>query len=757
MNKFLFLPVLLFSSTLFAQYDISINAFIFDSKTNKPIPYVNIGFVNKRIGTVSNEDGRFKLKYDEALIRDAEILQISSLGYETLSLTVSQLKKLLINTNKIFLKEKIESLNEVFLKFYVNDNQSDSLKIRVNIYDYKKRYPTEKILKTNLFYTVKVKSGEVSIDLEPYNIVVNKDFVVSIELIEVYGNIIEFALSGHQLSRPSFSRYVSQDKWDRRSDLGVNFSVLTSVPANKEYGEFLKRPIPNKITLYWDASFFRDRQHIATELKLLKSYLRKQKNTYVRVIAFNNGIAFTKAYSLTDNIVLDLLISDLKQIQYKGNVDYNLILKKSKSNPDAILLFTDGTSLFSELEPEVNAPIFVISSSSKANHIKLQKTAYYGDGHYINLQKATQKEALQFLTFEIPDKKDYALEEENSVSGTVSDLNGPIQNATVRVKNTLNEVQTNSEGYFKIVANQGDILTVNYLGMLSKEISLTEDKSIIVELQPDGEILSQIDLKGKAKTELIETGYGKRNKDGVGVSINTITSEEIGPQYNSLARLLVGRFAGVQVAGLDAGTPKYIIRGGGGSLTIAYAMFDIDGLIYDSEQIIPEINVQNIERITILKSIAATNKYGTLGRGGAIVIKTKSLQKAEARKLKIYKALSLERTHEDIPFYLDVSDYFIKWDKDFSVGLLERASTLAFNNVKALKVIAYKLEEKERFKEAKLLYKRIAVLKPKSIQTYRDLASIYTLSGDYNQAMKLYIQMLNNEIPNLDFSPITRG
>ena len=45
------------------------------------------------------------------------------------------------------------------------------------------------------------------------------------------------------------------------------------------------------------------------------------------------------------------------------------------------------------------------------------------------------------------------------------------------------------------------------------------------------------------------------------------------------------------------------------------AIFDIDGNIY---QTLREVDIQSIKSLTILKSLAATHKYGTLGRGGVV-------------------------------------------------------------------------------------------------------------------------------------------
>ena len=53
----------------------------------------------------------------------------------------------------------------------------------------------------------------------------------------------------------------------------------------------------------------------------------------------------------------------------------------------------------------------------------------------------------------------------------------------------------------------------------------------------------------------------------------------------------------------------------------AYAIYDIDGNIQTDYP--SYVDPQMIKSITILKSLAATNKYGGMARGGAIIIKLK--------------------------------------------------------------------------------------------------------------------------------------
>ena len=86
----------------------------------------------------------------------------------------------------------------------------------------------------------------------------------------------------------------------------------------------------------------------------------------------------------------------------------------------------------------------------------------------------------------------------------------------------------------------------------------------------------------------------------------------------------MGKFPGVKVIGNNVGnaTPKILIRGGSLSMNNqAYAVYDVDGLLYTDYP--GFIDPQQIKSITILRSLAATNKYGGIARGGAIVIRLK--------------------------------------------------------------------------------------------------------------------------------------
>ncbi len=67
------------------------NGQIFDAKTKESIPFVNIGVINKGIGTISDENGIFLLRLDDKYNDDS--LKISMVGYNPIFLKVKDAKK----------------------------------------------------------------------------------------------------------------------------------------------------------------------------------------------------------------------------------------------------------------------------------------------------------------------------------------------------------------------------------------------------------------------------------------------------------------------------------------------------------------------------------------------------------------------------------------------------------------------------------------------------------------------------------------
>ena len=393
------------------------------------------------------------------------------------------------------------------------------------------------------------------------------------------------------------------------------------------------------------------------------------------------------------------------------------------------------------------------------------------------------------LWFNEEDTKD------NYIFGKVFSVKGPIQGASIKIKNSLIEAKSDFEGFFKIKADINDILSINYLGMIEKQLFIEDLEDKYILLKTDAQILDQVTITGTSDlSDEVETSYGKKKKKSVGYSTSTITSEDISPGAVTIVDAIRGKFTNVQVAynqdGAATGNKAQIyVRGGTLSINnSAAAIFDVEGLIYNE---VPDfIDPQQIESITLLRSMGATNRYGSQGRGGVFLIKMKSLSRKVQRLLNTLKVkgndykeqipsiafdslkpyyindyeaveslgeaknqfLSLSKgVYElSVAFHIESFNYFKNIDKEFAVSILKSIAKKAKDNPKALKTIAYHLEKIGDFQTAKIIYQRLLSIRPLDEQSYRDLVLIYKENHDYELAASLYNLMLNNKLKNVN-------
>ena len=429
--------------------------------------------------------------------------------------------------------------------------------------------------------------------------------------------------------------------------------------------------------------------------------------------------------------------------------------------------------------------VFVISAkgfiSQEVSASKLYKFLRNTDKFYLQREESADSWVKNLSLTTIEDNN-------TSLFGKIFSVSGPIQGATVRIKNSLIEAQSDFDGYFNINAKEGDLLIVNYLGMIEKQTTVENFNDLYILLKTETQILDEVVLSSTNKNgeNEVDTGYGKKNVDAVGYSNSTITKKDISPGANNLVDVIRGQFAGVRVEGFS--TPRVTIRGGTGSLNEpAYAIYDIDGLIF--EEFPTFINPQQIESVSVLKSYAATNRYGSVGRGGVFVIKMNNLYKGSSQNLDsalikgndymeelsmigleenskyldeleqsfsfenakdIYESQTSILEFKSVPYYFDCFDYFKRWDDDFAFSILTSAVISAKSNPKALKALAYKMETIDRDLEAELVYEHLFKIRPSHEQSYRDLALIYSKNKKYVLAADIYKKILLNSIKDVE-------
>lgn len=250
---------------------------VVDSDTGNPLPYVNIGIVNSSVGTVSNERGEFTLPLTQE-IKSSDTLRFSSIGYQSFSWQVSEVKKqfngesMVVKMKKATIelkqivisskgsKEKIlgnktqsrafgggfgtkdlgseigvmipikhqNTLIENF-NFFISHNTYDSLTFRVKIYKMKNDRPYEDILHNNVIIKVGKTTGNISVDLLPYNIVADDNFLICIEWLDRKGQPGSILNISAGLFGSTYIKTASQGVWVVKKGVGLGFNVKANI------------------------------------------------------------------------------------------------------------------------------------------------------------------------------------------------------------------------------------------------------------------------------------------------------------------------------------------------------------------------------------------------------------------------------------------------------------------------------------------------------------------------------------------------
>ncbi|MFA6086606.1 carboxypeptidase-like regulatory domain-containing protein [Mucilaginibacter sp.] len=267
--KHLYFIALFIFPALFAHAQV-FDGVVKDSKTDQPLPYVNVGIIGKSVGTVTDSAGRYKLNLAN---HDADSLKLSMIGYKPLTYqvadfvknadsyktlllqpTITQLKEVKVNNHKwkqVILGNTTQSKsgnagfksnrlgNEIgtiikikksptFLKQFnasIASGIVDSVMLRLNFYTVKDGMPDQLLQNQNIFLTIRKGQEKINLNLEPYNIIVEDKFFVSLEWIQnARGHGVMFSAS--LLSGSIISRDTSQDKWEKVGIAGIGFNVL---------------------------------------------------------------------------------------------------------------------------------------------------------------------------------------------------------------------------------------------------------------------------------------------------------------------------------------------------------------------------------------------------------------------------------------------------------------------------------------------------------------------------------------------------
>jgi hypothetical protein len=228
-------------------------------ENNNPLPFVNIGIVDKNKGTVSTDKGEFQINITN--LDKSEILRFSSVGYETYDIKVNDLMTLTSQKQHITLTSKMYKIDEVLIEakpirtyfigskksgktswawynlmngaeigrfvknrdeiiihdfyFHIRETNCDSILYRVKFYSIDGELPDTITNSKELFFTSTKTNGWENINLRNYRIKIKDDFIVTLETIQGWGkdDKKEIFLSKIQNSGVSYKRLSSWAPW----------------------------------------------------------------------------------------------------------------------------------------------------------------------------------------------------------------------------------------------------------------------------------------------------------------------------------------------------------------------------------------------------------------------------------------------------------------------------------------------------------------------------------------------------------------
>ena len=204
---------------------------------------------------------------------------------------------------------------------------------------------------------------------------------------------------------------------------------------------------------------------------------------------------------------------------------------------------------------------------------------------------------------------------QKTITGTVSDADGPLPGATVVVQGTSNGVTSDFDGNYSIEANEGDVLEFSFIGMTTGTATVGSDSVINITLAGGDNTLE----------EVVVVGYSQQTRGDITGSVASVDMEEAlkVPTVNA-AEALQGRVTGVQVVsnGNPGAAPNVNIRGIG-STNGTGPLYIIDGVQTTDNNVLTSINPGDIDQMNVLKDGAAAI-YGSRASNGVIIITTKS-------------------------------------------------------------------------------------------------------------------------------------
>lgn len=325
------------------------------------------------------------------------------------------------------------------------------------------------------------------------------------------------------------------------------------------------------------------------KVSLLGSYYLKksQRKHFFRIMRILSFFLFAMLFSLH---AVNLSSQNIRITLQENSTTLKEVLNKIERETDLLFVYNNNVDTGQEV----------------SIHVTNQPVEQVLDGLFKNLGLSYIQEGAYIVVS--PSKKQETDQQKRIVTGIITDTNGePVIGANVIEKGTTNGTVTGIDGRYSISVSPSSYLQITYIGYNSQEISVSNQKTINIQLKEDTQAIE----------EVVVVGYGVQKKGNLTGSVASVKTEKltVAPVAN-VTNTLAGQIPGLQskqnsgLPGSDGATLN--IRGFGIPLVI------VDGV----ESSFGNIDPNQIESVSVLKDGAASI-YGARAGNGVILVTTK--------------------------------------------------------------------------------------------------------------------------------------
>ncbi len=181
-----------------------------------------------------------------------------------------------------------------------------------------------------------------------------------------------------------------------------------------------------------------------------------------------------------------------------------------------------------------------------------------------------------------------------------------------------NAVAADEHGRFHITLHTSNTIIVSYLNFQQQEVTVKKESDVLVVLQPSSQGME----------ESIVVGFGRKKRITNTGAVSSINADEIrdvptSSVQNALAGKLPGFFTQQRSGQPGHDASDYYIRGVSSlNANGNQPLIVVDDIEYTYDQL-AQINVNEIESISILKDASTTAIYGIKGANGVLVVTTR--------------------------------------------------------------------------------------------------------------------------------------